>query len=273
MSPAAGSDGSEERPPLSAVALGGLVLAAVLIFAALVALGTWQLERRVWKLDLIERVRQRVKAPAVPAPGPQDWPRVSRASDEYRRVSVAGTFLPDRETLVQATTVLGGGYWVLAPLRSGDGSLVLVNRGFVPQASIDPPARVGGEPRGVVTVNGLLRMTEPGGGFLRRTNAAANRWYSRDVEAIAAARGLGGAAPYFIDAEASPGVPANAASGPVGGLTVIDFANNHLVYAITWYVLALMTTAAAGRLVFEEMRRRRARTSLTGEAGGQRFSG
>ena len=44
-------------------------------------------------------------------------------------------------------------------------------------------------------------MTEPGGGFLRRNDPAAGRWHSRDVRAIAAARGLDEVAPYFIDAE------------------------------------------------------------------------
>jgi surfeit locus 1 family protein len=113
-----------------------------------------------------------------------------------------------------------------------------------------------------------------------------NHWYSRDVQAIAAARGLTHVAPYFIDTEAAgpsgalsvasmpgdqsaaEGIPrsaggatrgvASAASGtsaerappaagavvPIGGLTVITFHNSHLVYAITWYTLALMVAGA-----------------------------
>jgi surfeit locus 1 family protein len=54
-------------------------------------------------------------------------------------------------------------------------------------------------------------------------------------------------APYFIDAEAAPG---NAAA-PVGGLTVVSFHDNHLVYALTWYALAAMTAGAALRLLRE----------------------
>jgi surfeit locus 1 family protein len=53
-------------------------------------------------------------------------------------------------------------------------------------------------------------------------------------------------APYFIDAEAAPpsNVPQIAAVVPVAGLTVITFHNSHLVYAITWYTLALMVAGA-----------------------------
>lgn len=220
-----------------------LLGAAGLAFAGFVALGTWQLERRAWKLDLIERVEQRVHAPAAPAPGPAQWPQVSAASDEYRHVRLSGTFLHDRETLVQAVTDLGSGFWVLTPLRMADGSTVLVNRGFVPPEVRERSARSASEPAGETTVTGLLRITEPGGGFLRKNDPAGDRWYSRDVQAIAAARGLERVAPYFVDAAAT--VPR---TWPAGGLTVIAFHNNHFVYALTWYALALMAAGAAWRL-------------------------
>jgi len=250
-----------------------------------VSLGTWQVKRRAWKLDLIARVEQRVHAPAVPAPGPAQWPNVTAAADEYRHVTATGTFLDSSQTLVQAVTDLGAGYWVLTPLRQADGSVVLINRGFVPA---DDRGRVRSGASPPASVTGLLRVTEPGGAFLRHNNPAANQWYSRDVQAIAAARGLSQVAPYFIDAEAnrtdgniappaSPPIgaeasahngnaptaaetpvhdgnaptaagPGSAGTGdtvaPTPGLTVIHFHNSHLVYAITWYTLALMTAIA-----------------------------
>jgi surfeit locus 1 family protein len=208
---------------------------AILFFVLFVALGTWQVKRRVWKLDLIARVEQRVHASPVAAPGPDQWRRVTAATDEYRHVFVSGTFLDQSQTLVQAVTDLGGGYWVLTPLRAADGSIVLVNRGFV---AADDRARV--KPGGAGDVTGLLRMTEPGGAFLRHNDSAADRWYSRDVQAIARARGLANVAPYFVDADSAPESSSRGSATPIGGLTVIKFHNSHLVYAITWYTLALM---------------------------------
>jgi len=238
LSDEAGSDAP--RRPLatgSRVALAALALAA---FGLLVALGTWQLQRLAWKLDLIERVEARVHASPVAAPGVPDWPHVSAARDEYRAVQLEGRFDHDRETLVQASTTLGAGFWVLTPLLRDDGTTVLVNRGFVPPASRERAARRGTEPAGEVRVTGLLRVTEPGGGFLRSNDPAGDRWYSRDVAAIGSARGLQQLAPYFVDQAAASGASAGGApAGPVGGLTVIRFHNNHLVYALTWYGLAL----------------------------------
>lgn len=249
------SNTSSERGPRPLAALIALAVGAALIFAGLVALGTWQVQRRAWKLDLIERVDQRVRTPAVAAPGPERWPRIDAASDEYRHVRLNGVLLHQHETLTQASTVLGGGFWVMTPLRQLDGSVVLVNRGFVPTE--DAPARAirrATEPQGDIALTGLLRLSEPKGGFLRRNDPAARRWYSRDVQAIATAQGLtANVAPYFVDADASKPSPGQ----PVGGLTVIAFHNNHLMYALTWYTLALMVAGAAWYVARDERATRR----------------
>jgi surfeit locus 1 family protein len=248
----------------SAAARVALAVCAVLAFAGFVALGTWQVERRAWKLDLIARVDQRVHAPAGTPPPRGEWPATNAANDEYRHVRLAGTFLHDKEALVQASTRLGAGFWVLTPLRAADGTVVLVNRGFVPPEARERRARTEPEPepQGETIVTGLLRLSEPKGGFLRKNDPAADRWFSRDVQAIAAARGLAAAdvAPYFVDADAAPTAPtaptapatpaaatavADAPAWPAAGLTVIAFPNSHLVYALTWYGLALMVLVAA----------------------------
>lgn len=226
--------------------------AAALAFAALCALGVWQLERRAWKLDLIARVDARVHAAPAAPPGPAEWPGVTAARDEYRHVRVRGTFDNSRETLVQAVTELGPGFWVMTPLRTDQGFTVLVNRGFVPPELKAPAARAAGEPAGEVTVTGLVRMSEPHGGFLRANQPAAGRWYSRDVAAIAAADGLERAAPYFIDADAAP----NNGGWPRGGLTVIHFRNSHLSYALTWFGLAIMVLVWAAWAMLDRRRRK-----------------
>lgn len=211
---------------------------AALLCAGFAALGAWQFQRLQWKTALIEQVEQRVHAAPAAAPAPDAWARLNKANDEYRHVRLHGHFLDVAATPVQAVTALGSGYWLLAPFRTDDGAIVLVNRGYVPTAST-PTGPAGAE------VTGLLRMSEPGGGFLRNNDPAHQRWYSRDVAAIAAARGLAGVAPYFVDQDAA--APTAVPGAPVGGLTVVSFNNNHLVYALTWLAMALM---AAGACVF-----------------------
>jgi surfeit locus 1 family protein len=259
--------GGEDAPrPSSPAKLAVVGVLALLAFIGLVALGTWQVERRAWKLDLIARVDARIHAPAIPAPAQPSWPDISAATDEYRHIQATGRFDHQREVLVQANTLLGPGFWVMAPLRTQQGFTLLVNRGFVPTELRERQDRAAADTAGDVTVSGLLRLTEPKGGFLRSNDPANNRWFSRDVAAIAAAQGVTGpVAPYFLDADDTP----HPGRWPAGGLTVVWFPNNHLVYALTWYGLALMVAGAAAYLAREEWQARRRRTPAEPQVPGR----
>lgn len=226
-----------ERQPSSRARLA-LTAFLLLLVAVFVGLGSWQVQRLFWKRDLIARVEARIHADAVPVPRGG----IDAASDEYRRVTATGLFEHGKSVLVQAVTERGAGFWLLTPLHLADSTTVLINRGFMPADRSKPEARLASElAAGPVTVTGLLRIPEPGGAFLRSNDPANDRWFSRDVNAIAAAKGLVNVAPYFVDADATP----NAGGLPVGGLTVVTFRNSHLVYAVTWYALAIMSAGAA----------------------------
>lgn len=241
-------------PRRSAFARRILALLALLLFVLFAGLGTWQVVRLQWKLDLIERVDARVHAAPTAPPPAARWPQVSKESDEYRAVALSGRYLYELTTPVQALSDLGAGFWLLTPLCTDDGQIILVNRGFIPssgdiaaryparKAAANACATATGER---VQVTGLLRIAEPKSGFLRENDPVNNRWYAREVGAIAAARGLDPArvAPFFVDAGKDQD-PQGAPERAVGGLTVISFPNNHLVYALTWYALALMVAAA-----------------------------
>lgn len=226
-----------------------LIVAAALASLAFVALAAWQLQRLGWKQDLIARVEQQLQAaPELPPPA-SAWGGLGKP-DEYRRLRLQGRFEPG-QVLVQATTVLGGGFWVLAPLRLADGTAVLINRGFVPPEQRGPAQLT--SPGGPVELIGLLRLTETAGGPLRSNVPSEGRWYSRDVAGLAAQLQLAGPlAPYFVDESADPAQPGRY---PRPGLTVLRFTNNHAVYAFTWLALALMAASAAAYLAREERRR------------------
>ena len=218
-----------------------LALAAI---ALLLGLGVWQVERRAGKLALIAQVEARLAAPPVAAPGPERWAGIGR-DDAYMRVRAEGRWRRGADSFVQAVTDLGGGFWVVTPLDTAGGWPLLVNRGFVPtgaRAALPPP------PAGTVALTGLLRVSEPGGAFLRSNRPAEGRWYSRDVAAIAARHRVAGVAPYFVDADRGPG------QWPRGGMTAVRFPNNHLVYALTWFALAAMIAFLLWRAIRLERR-------------------
>ena len=204
------------------------LILALFACAGFTALGIWQVQRLGWKHDLIARVEARIHADAVPAPAQSEWPDISENDHEYLRVRIAGQWLGDDDTRVQAVTRLGAGNEPVMTVRADDR----------------------------VVVTGLLRLDEPGGGFLRANEAAAGRWYSRDVQAIAKAQGLASVAPYFVDADHG-GAPGQ---WPAGGLTVTRFPDNHLPYALTWFTLALLSAWGVWRLLREPVGRSRIRS-------------
>jgi hypothetical protein len=104
---------------------------------------------------------------------------MSTEKDEYRHVVATGTLEHGKSVLVQAVTERGGGFWLLTPMHLSDSSTVLINRGFLPTGHSDSAARAASEiVAGPVTVTGLLRISEPGGAFLRSNDPANDRWYS-----------------------------------------------------------------------------------------------
>ena len=242
------------KPPLAKYRFPKLLILGAIGIAilGLILLGNWQLNRLDWKLALIERVENRTFATPVTAPTASAWSGITRETEEYRRVVIHGRFLHEQETLVLALTELGNGYWVLTPLLTATGETVLINRGFVPTTAADPAQRGAGLIDGKVSITGLLRISEPGGIPLRDTDPAAERWYSRDVGAIVQARELANTAPYFIDADDT----VNPGGMPIGGLTRLNYRNVHLIYALTWYGLALLLAAMTLRVIWLECRGR-----------------
>jgi surfeit locus 1 family protein len=235
--------------------LGLTVLTAV--FVGLVLLGNWQVRRYHLKLKIAHDIATRVHAPPVDAPGPAQWPQVAEGHLQYLHMKLRGRFIGD-QTLVRGSSSQGYGYWVMAPLRTDRGFIVLVNRGYAPAGSSGTPdlTKVT-PPDGEVELTGLLRSTEPRGGFLRPNQPDKDLWYSRDVASIAAADHLPAdqVAPYFVDADASTTNPA-ASKWPMPGLTSIHIYNHSFGYAVTWYLLALGTLLAMGVLVRHETQSR-----------------
>jgi surfeit locus 1 family protein len=200
-------------------------------FLVLLGLGTWQLDRLAWKEGLIAQRQGAMAAPAIPLPETFPDPKAL----EYRRVWVEGRFRHDRELYLTSRFYRDKpGYQVITPLVLADGATVLVNRGFVPLAAKDPATRPAGQVTGTVRVEGVVRLSAAPGWFTPDNEPAGNLWFYPDVAQMAAAAGLAGVRPVFVEAGPAP----NPGGLPIGGQTQVDLPNDHLQYAITWYSLA-----------------------------------
>ena len=231
----------------------------VLGLALLIGLGVWQLERKAWKEGLIDAITRRMNAAPIALPLPERWSGLDAAHDEFTRVTFRAAFENDREALVFAGAsafrpdTSGTGYWVFTPARLEGGARVVVNRGFLPEANKNPATRAAGLADRPIDIVGVLRWPEHAGWFTPAGEPARNLWFARDQRTIAAAKGWGDVAAFYVEQEA----PLPPGGLPLPGKLTVNLPNNHLQYAITWFALAL---ALAGVFVAFARARRREET-------------
>ncbi|XP_076454598.1 surfeit locus protein 1-like [Babylonia areolata] len=207
-------------------------------------LGTWQVKRRLWKLDLIESLEKKTQSAPVPLPL-----NLEEVLDlEYRPVTLRGEFDHSREMILgPRSNVLkeGGGLVsvgnqtganIITPFKLADREeTILVNRGWVASNQIDPRTRQAGQVQGTVDISGIVRLQEQRPPFMPKSDQnSQSYWLYRDLEAMAKKAGT---APVFIDQDQKTSVP----GGPQGGQTRVTLRNEHMSYIITWYSLSLIT--------------------------------
>ena len=77
-----------------------LLVPAILVFALLIGLGTWQLQRKAWKEGLIAALTTQLAAPPSALPAASTWPSVDESAQQYRRVTFTAQFDNANEALV-----------------------------------------------------------------------------------------------------------------------------------------------------------------------------
>lgn len=217
------------------------------------SLGIWQIHRLKWKQELIAQTNSRLENSPILAPAKAEWPKFDFGKLAYLPVTVSGQYLANKKIYVTSLTKYGSGYWLMMPLQRADGSLVFINRGFVPMDFKNSPQLRQSDLKQPTNVTGLLRPDEGPGRFLNKNKPELNSWYKRDLKAMAQKLQLGpeNVAPYFIDAEKLDN------AYPIGGLTVVSFPNSHFSYAITWFVLAFGVFGAIIFININEYKQRR----------------
>ncbi len=203
---------------------------------ALVWLGVWQLQRLETKQAVLSEIEARtLEAPVELPPDP------SPERDQYLPVTVAGNFDGTEVHVLASTRQFGAGYRVIAAFVVGE-RRVLVDRGFMALAAKDVS-----RPAKAARLTGNLRWPDEIDAYTPKPDLAANIWFARDVVALARALDT---EPVLIVARTDTGddikpFPVNAALIP----------NNHLGYAITWFLLALVWLGMTAILTWRIKRR------------------
>lgn len=193
--------------------------------AILLGLGSWQVHRLAWKEDLLSRIEARISAEPASLPARPDPER-----DRFLPVRARGRYL-DGEIRVLGSLPGergGPGFRIIQPFETEDGRRILVDRGMVPQRLRDAPRR-GGE----AEIVGNLDWPRERDSFTPEPDFDAGIWFARDVERMA--EHFNTDPVLLVVREERPGDPTIL---PVP-VSTSGIPNNHLNYAITWFLLAL----------------------------------
>ena len=197
----------------------------------LLALGSWQVHRLIWKTELNEERRAQFQAEAVMLPAALD----DAASYAYRRVWLEGRFRHEAEMFLAARTFdRRVGYQIVTPFERTDGPAVLVNRGWVPLENKEPETRLGGQIQGTYRLEGVVVPGGRAGWFTPDNEPQNNMWFWTDTEALAAEAGIP-APSFLVDAGPTP----NPGGLPIGGQTKVELRSEHMQYIVIWYALAI----------------------------------
>lgn len=247
--------------PQHARGIFGLAVIALVMVSVLVSLGLWQLRRKDEKHALIAALTERLAAAPVALPAVTQWPALTPAHDEFRRVRFTATLENKPDAMVYSSgsavrdDVSGPGTWAFVPARLADGRSVVINAGFV-QNTMQDRAQQDRAVHPLITgtpaqFTGYLRFPESAGTLTPHADSSKRLWFTRDIPSMARALGWGEIAPFYIDLES----PQPASGIPKPGPLHVRLKDDHLQYAITWFGLALVV---AGAFVAWVVQRRRA---------------
>jgi cytochrome oxidase assembly protein ShyY1 len=232
--------------------VAGFALFTLAMMALFIALGAWQLQRRIAKHELIAALTERLAEEPAALPPPALWHTLNAASDEFRRVSFTATYAPLPDAMVYSAgsavrrDAPGPGTWAFLPARLSSGEMIVIDAGFVENTMQDRSV----EDRAVtklvtgqtVTLTGYLRFPEAPGWLTPAENRTRRLWFVRDHQLMAGALGWGTVAPFYVDLEQP--VPENGIPRP--GPLDVHLKDDHLQYAITWFALAGAVLIAFG---------------------------
>ncbi len=207
--------------------------------AILLNLGAWQVRRLAWKEVMLAEIASAIAADPAALPAAPETPR-----DDYLSVNVSGTTTGQELDVLTPGDEGGAAYRIVAGFVTDDGRKIMVELGQIPDTAKGDP-----RPATALTVTGNLFWPRETDKWTAAPDPA-NIWYARDVDQMAQALGT---EPVLVVARAVSANDLGLTQHPVDTAAI---PNNHLNYAITWFLMAAAWAGMTGYLVIKTIRRK-----------------
>lgn len=227
-------------------------LALTMLFAAVCSgLGVWQLARRDEALTELFKIDSNFDSEPLPVAEVLPDLTAFDESQKWTPVELTGTYLVNDEMLARNRPLnVTPGFEVLTPLLLADGTVFIVDRGWLPTGEEqDAPDTVPEPPSGTVTVVARLKASEPD---LPGRTASGDQVATINLTTIAERldQPIYTGAYGLMDTE----IPAATEARPTAVLKPAHDEGPHLSYAFQWFVFGLLAFIGLGWALREEYR-------------------
>ena len=197
------------------IAIPGLIV--------LLSLGVWQTKRLAWKEALLENIRSNLSSEPSLLPI-----SIKKSEHNYKMVKIRGSLEPISIFILTLVKGSGAGFRVISPFKLKDGGKILVDRGVIKEKD-KPRLETSGKQRLVL---GYLSWPNETDYFTPEPNFTRNIWFSRDLKKMA---NFLKTEPILVVATENRLDPSIKMQDPT-----YDIPNNHLQYAITWFMMSIL---------------------------------
>ena len=199
------------------------VLIAIPGLLVLLSLGVWQTKRLAWKESLLENISYNLSSEALFLPN-----SVKKSEHNYKMVKVKGALEPRSIFILTPVKGSGAGFRVISPFKLVDGGKILLDRGVIKEKDKSLLKTSGQQS----LVLGYLSWPNETDYFTPEPNFTRNIWFSRDLEKMA---NFLETQPILVVLTENRLDPSIRMQDPTN-----DIPNNHLQYAITWFMMAIL---------------------------------
>lgn len=226
-----------------------VTLFAAILFVVFILLGFWQLGRHAQREAFYKRINDLFSAPPVPLT--TNLLNHDLTEWEYHAVTVVGAYDHANQVGLRNQVVMDNliGTRLLTPLiLDGTKQAVLIDRGWIPQVQAAPDNWKSFDEPGIVTVSGIIRITQAPPGSPPPPSGSIKLWNRIDVAQIAAQM------PYPMLSVYIQQSPDPAAPTPTPGQSFksllrtapeIEPSNSsNVAYATQWFLFALIVVVA-----------------------------
>ena len=217
-----------------------VVFVAVPGLLVLLSLGVWQTKRLAWKEGLLENISYNLSSQPSILPT-----ELKKSEHNYKMVEVEGSFEPRSIFILTPVKGSGAGFRVISPLKLKNGSKILIDRGVIKEQDTDRLETL----RQKSLVIGYLFWPNETDYFTPDPNLERNIWFSRDLEKMASFLET---QPILVVATENRLDPSLKMQDPTR-----DIPNNHLQYAITWFMMAILWFGMSAHFVYKIVKKKK----------------